>query len=145
MAEKKKVVKKVSKKSPKNKLNDLTGSEWTHFLCSVEVTNFPTSGSESYAHKLRKQHPSPKPPQLMQQIIEFFTKKNQWVLDPFVGVGGTLLGCSLAKRNGVGIDLENNYLKINKDVCKELNLDEQITTKGDSRKIQDIICHHSMF
>jgi len=139
VAEKKKVVKKVSKKSPKNKLNDLTGSEWTHFLCSVEVTNFPTSGTESYAHKLRKQHPSPKPPQLMQQIIEFFTKKNQWVLDPFVGVGGTLLGCSLAKRNGVGIDLENNYLKIYKDVCKELNLDEQITTKGDSRKIQNTI------
>jgi len=139
VADKKKVEKKVSKKSPKNKLNDLTGSEWTHFLCSVEVTNFPTSGTESYAHKLRKQHPSPKPPQLMQQIIEFFTKKNQWVLDPFVGVGGTLLGCSLAKRNGVGIDLENNYLKIYKDVCKELNLDEQITTKGDSRKIQDTI------
>ena len=77
MAEKKKFVKKVSKKSPKNKLNDLTGSEWTHFLCSVEVTNFPTSGTESYAHKLRKQHPSPKPPQLMKQIIEFFTKQHQ--------------------------------------------------------------------
>ena len=61
--------KSPGKKSPKNKLNDLTGSEWTHFLCSVEVTNFPTSGTESYAHKLRKQHPSPKPPQLMKQII----------------------------------------------------------------------------
>ena len=135
MAEKKQIQKKLfggniakkrGKKSPKNKLNDLTGSEWTHILCSVEVTNYPTSGKEGYAHKLRKQHPSPKPPQLMKQIIEFFTKKNQWVLDPFVGVGGTLFGCSLAKRNGVGIDLENKYLKVYKQVCKELDLNEQM-------------------
>ena len=131
------VVKKRGNKSPNNKLNDLTGSEWTHFLCSVEVTNFPTSGKEGYVHKLRKQHPSPKPPQLMKQIIEFFTKKNQWVLDPFVGVGGTLLGCSLSNRRGVGVDLENNYLKIYQNVCKELAFGEQITTKADSRKIEE--------
>ena len=133
------VVKKRGKKSPKNKLNDLTGSEWTHFLCSVEKTDYPTSGKAGYAHKLRKEHPSPKPPQLMEDIMRFFTKKNQWVLDPFVGVGGTLLGCSLAGRRGIGIELENKYLKIYKKVCDQLALKEQLVASGDSRQIESIL------
>lgn len=125
--------------STKNTLNDLTGSEWIHFLCSVEVTNFPTSGDNSYAHKLRKQHPSPKPPQLMKDIIKFFTKKDQWVLDPFAGVGGTLLGCSLSDRNGLGIELEKKYCDLYKEVCDELDIKKQIIKKGDSRNVEKII------
>jgi DNA modification methylase len=78
-----------------NKLNDLSGGEWTYFLNSVINTRYSTTGKESYAHHIRKIHPSPKPPQLMKQIIEFFTKKNECVLDYFMGVGGTLLGASL--------------------------------------------------
>lgn len=75
----------------KNKLNDLSGSEWTYFLNSVIFTRYVTSGKESYAHNIRKIHPSPKPPQLMRDIIKFFTKENDLVLDYFMGVGGTLL------------------------------------------------------
>ena len=63
---------RIGKFSEKNKLNDLTGSEWTHFLCSVEVTKYSTHGDEGFSHKLRKQHPSPKPPWILKDIIEFF-------------------------------------------------------------------------
>jgi len=91
-----------------NPLNDLSGGEWTFFLNSVISTRYPTSGPESYAHNLRKIHPSPKPPQLMQQIIEFFTKEGDLVFDYFMGVGGTLLGASLANRRAIGIDLSEN-------------------------------------
>lgn len=131
--------KKIGKISEKNTLNDLTGSEWTHFLCSVEVTSYSTRGEEGFSHKLRKQHPSPKPPILMKQIIEFFTKKNQWVLDPFVGVGGTLFGCSLSNRKGVGIDLEKKYQKIYEEVCKVENVESQKFLIGDSRKIDSLL------
>src|SRR6476469_10688846 len=88
--------KDVKPPDPRNRLNDLTGREWVHFLSSVEATAYPTSGPQSYGHKLRRAHPSPKPPQLMRRIIEFFTRRDEWVLDPFMGVGGTLLGCALA-------------------------------------------------
>ena len=37
-------------------------------------------------------------------IINFFTKENEYVLDYFMGVGGTLLGASLSNRNALGID-----------------------------------------
>src|SRR4051794_21042226 len=94
-----------SQKHPRNHLNDLTGREWVHFLSSVEATAYPTKGPNSYGHNLRRIHPSPKPPQLMRSLVEFFTKQGEWVLDPFMGVGGTLLGCSLADRHAVGLDL----------------------------------------
>ena len=64
-----------------NRLNHLSGGEWTYSLTSVINTRYPTSGDESYAHEIRKIHPSPKPPQLMADIIRFFTKPNELVLD----------------------------------------------------------------
>ena len=67
-----------------NKLNDLAGNEWSYFLRSVINTRYPTKGEESYAHHIRKIHPSPKPPQLMRDIIKFFTKENEHILDYFM-------------------------------------------------------------
>jgi len=127
---------RIGKFSPKNKLNDLTGSEWVFFLKSVVTTAYSTRGAESYSHNLRKKHPSPKPPQLMKNIIEFFTKENQWILDPFAGVGGTLLGASLSNRKGLGIELNPEYISIYKQVCKNENLKEHFMIKGDSRQIE---------
>jgi DNA modification methylase len=115
-----------------NPLNDLSGGEWTFFLNSVISTRYPTSGPESYAHHLRKIHPSPKPPQLMRNIIEFFTKENEIVLDYFMGVGGTLLGASLANRRAIGIDLSEEYIKVYKQASSELGLEIQETIVGDS-------------
>lgn len=106
-----------------NKLNDMTGKEWTFFINSVFFTRFPTNGVESYAHEIRKVHPSPKPPQLMRDLIEFFTKENEIVLDTFMGVGGTLLGASLCNRKAIGIDLNKEYIKTYKKAAKQLNLD----------------------
>ena len=63
----------------KNKVNDLSGGEWTFFLNSVINTRYSTNGEEGYAHHIRKIHPSPKPPQLMKSIIEFFTKENDLI------------------------------------------------------------------
>ena len=146
----------------RNPLNDLTGREWTHFINSVLETDFAsnedelelwkflqdsviptyytTNGNDSIGHKLRKIHPSPKPPTLMKTIINFFTKADGWVLDPFVGVGGTLLGASLCEptRNAVGIDLSQEYLDVYKKVVEQENLKEQIAIKDDAHNLSKI-------
>lgn len=129
----------------RNKLNNLSGSEWVFFLNSVEVTNYPVKGRESYLHELRKQHPSPKPPQLMKKIIEFFSKEGDWILDPFMGVGGTLIGASLAKRNAVGIEINPKYIEIYNKVCKKLNIKRQITLNEDARNIPQIFKNFENF
>lgn len=119
----------------KNKLNDLSGGQWTYFLNSVVNTRFPTNGDEAFAHHIRKIHPSPKPPQLMREIIEFFTKENELILDYFMGVGGSLLGASLVNRRALGIDLNSKYLEAYKNATKELGLNEQTVILGDSIKL----------
>jgi len=116
----------------KNKLNDLPGGQWTYFLNSVVNTRFPSNGKEAFAYHIRKIHPSPKPPQLMREIIEFFTKENELVLDYFMGVGGSLLGASLVNRRALGIDLNQAYLAAYKKASQELGLNEQTVLLGDS-------------
>ncbi len=127
----------IDRPHPRNRLNDLSGREWVHFLSSVEPTAFPTTGPHSYGHNLRRVHPSPKPPQLMRRIVEFFTKKGEWVLDPFMGVGGTLLGCSLAGRNAVGVDLSPDYVDIYYQVSRQEGIAPQTAIVGDARHMLD--------
>lgn len=120
----------------RNKLNDLTGREWTFFLNSVLVQAYPPTIKEGVGFDLRKIHPSPKPPQLMKELISFFTKRDQWILDPFVGVGGSLLGGALCDgpRHGVGIDLNAQYLEAYKQVCEQDNLTTGLTIHGDAEE-----------
>lgn len=123
-----------SQPDPRNRLNDLTGREWVYALRSVIATRYPTTGPEAYAHQLRRAHPSPKPPQLMAELLRFFTRRGGRVLDPFAGVGGTLLGCALEGRQGVGIELAPQYAAIYRDVCAELGFEPMPVLIGDARQ-----------
>ena len=131
--------------NPQNKLNDLSGSEWIFFLNSVEVTHYSTKGADGFAHHLRGKHPSPKPPQLMKKFVDFFTKEGQVVFDPFMGVGGTLIACSLSNRKGVGIDLSKNYIDLYKKVCKELGVVEQTAIVGNSLELDKLLPKNTKF
>ena len=85
-------------KHPRNQLNELTGQEWVYFTRSVLTTTY----AFAYGHQLRKAHGANKPPELMKEFIEFFTRADEVVLDPFAGVGGTLIGASIAIRAAPG-------------------------------------------
>jgi DNA modification methylase len=129
----------AGRQDPRNMLNDLSGAEWVFFLNSVEATAYPTRGPGSFAHDLRKIHPSPKPPQLMSKIIQFFSKKGGWVLDPFMGVGGTLLGAALCERHAAGIDLDERYIEAYTQVCTREHLAPQVTIHGDARAVAALV------
>ena len=118
----------------RNPLNELTGKEWVFFLNSVWIKAYPPV-ADRCGFDLRKIHPCPKPPLLMRDIIQFFTKRDQWILDPFAGVGGTLLGASLCEpgRNAVGIDLNAQYVAAYKHVFKSESLKAQRMLCGDSK------------
>lgn len=114
-----------------NHLNDMTGREWTFFINSVFSTHYPTSGKEAYAHHIRKIHPTPKPPQLMRDLIRFFSKERELVFDPFMGVGGTLLGAALCGRAAAGIDLNPKYIEAYHAAAAELALEDFPAEQGD--------------
>ncbi|MEK4650521.1 MULTISPECIES: DNA methyltransferase [unclassified Niallia] len=128
---------------PRNKLNDLTGTQW---MPETKSYLFQKGLGASHPHaQIEKQHPAPFSFQDIQRLIEFFTKKGDIVLDPFLGVGSTLKAAALCDRNGIGIELSpkwselarkrldievgegtsNKYTIINGDSCVELKLLER--------------------
>ncbi|MFX1298564.1 MAG: DNA methyltransferase [Promethearchaeota archaeon] len=112
---------------PKNKLNELKGNEWLYFTKTVLRTSYPSE----YGHKLRKNHYANKPPQLMEYLIEFFTKSRETILDPFAGVGGTLIGASLCTRKAVGIEINQEWVDIYSKVCDLHGIKKQKMILGD--------------
>ena len=116
---------------PRNTLNDLTAREWTYFTRSVWQTSY---GAE-YGHARRKAHSANKPPRLCRELIEFFTKRGMRVLDPFAGVGGTLLGAGLSGRAAVGIEIEPRWVEIYRQVCAEEGIPPQEVIVDDCRTV----------
>jgi DNA modification methylase len=113
---------------PKNALNELTGEQWLFFTRSVIQTAYP----HELAHDLRKAHGANKPPQLMRALIEFFTKSGERVLDPFAGVGGTLIGAALAGRHATGIEINPRWAEVYAKVCEREGIEEQELVVGDA-------------
>jgi DNA modification methylase len=95
-----------------NALNDLTGREWLYWTSTVYETSFPPDAT----HRHRKQHGAMKPPELMAEIISFFTKPGERVLDPFAGVGGTLLGAALTGRRSLGLEIHPRWIEVYRDM-----------------------------
>jgi DNA modification methylase len=121
----------------KNTLNDMGGDRFLYFTKSVLNTAYPSI----YSHNLRKKHGANKPPQLMALLIEFFTKTGMFVLDPFAGVGGTLIGASIATpgpRTCVGIEISQEWTDIYARVLVENpDLLPQTMIRGDCISVMD--------
>ena len=117
--------------SEKNRINNLTGKEWQYWSKSVINKQYPID----LQHELRSKHGAQKPPKLCADLIKVFTKEGQSVLDPFMGVGGTLLGASLCNRTATGIEKNNRWIKIYLKVCELEHIKKQRAIYGDSKKV----------
>ena len=76
-----------------------------------------TKKSEKWAGK----HPTQKPEYLLERIILASTREGDYILDPFVGSGTTGVVAKRLGRRFIGIDSEEDYLKIAK-----LRLDNEV-------------------
>lgn len=103
-----------------NSLNDLNGSQWLYWTDTIYITNSPPDPT----HRLRKQHGAMKPPDVMADIIRFFTKQGELVVDPFAGVGGTLLGADLALRRSLGFELNPRWVDIFHSIQQDFVIQE---------------------
>lgn len=77
-------------------------------------------------------------PQIPRQMMLRYTKQGEWVLDPFLGSGTTLIECRRLGRNGIGIELNPEVAEKAKDIIdKEPNRHNVITEIiiGDSTQL----------
>jgi DNA modification methylase len=86
----------------------------------------------SFSHSLRKNHGGIKPPELLIELISAYGSNSKNVIDPFAGVGSTLIAASLLKKSCTGIDINQEWQYIYYQVCKENNVNIQNFVIGDS-------------
>lgn len=77
-------------------------------------------------------------PQIPNQFLRRYTKQGEWVLDTFLGSGTTLIECKRLGRNGIGVELQPEIVKLaQQNVRNEqnpLNIRTEIIN-GDSTEI----------
>lgn len=94
-------------KCPPNKLNCLTPKEW--IKSQVAIWEF---FYEKRDIREKNIHPAVFPIALPKKCIEIFTHEGELVVDPFVGIGSTLIAARDLNRNCVGFDINEKYIEI---------------------------------
>jgi len=57
-------------------------------------------------------HPTQKPILLLEDLIKTFSNENDLVVDLTMGSGSTMVACQNTNRNGIGIEMDDNYFDI---------------------------------
>ena len=71
-------------------------------------------------HIEKTNHPCQFPVELVERCVLALTKDNDRVLDPYCGVGSTLLGALKHGRRAIGIDLEKEYVTLSQERIYQL-------------------------
>ncbi|HEY6951624.1 MAG TPA: DNA methyltransferase, partial [Bacteroidota bacterium] len=77
-------------------------------------------------------------PQIPHQLMTRYTKKGEWVFDPFAGSGTTLLECQRLKRNALGIELNRAVAKRTRHALNHNTVRSDTTAEievGDSTRL----------
>lgn len=120
--------------SERQTLNDLNGKEWVKSTKSWFIIN-PRSRS-----KRQLQHPAKYPEELVQRFVRFFTNRNDWILDPFAGVGSTLIASKELQRHSVGIELKSDYVETARRYLEQMGDDVRSEIiLGDARHTADLL------
>ena len=77
--------------------------------CPLSVLRF------SGEHNRGKQHPTQKPTDLLEWLINTYTNECETVLDNSMGSGSTGVACVNTNRNFIGIELDEGYFNIAKE------------------------------
>lgn len=74
-------------------------------------------------HKEKTIHPCQYPVELVERCILALTNEGDWVLDPYAGVGSTLIASLKNFRNCVGIEKYKKYIKLGEKRIEDFKLD----------------------
>lgn len=70
-------------------------------------------------HPEKTDHPCQFPVELVERCVLSMTNEGDWVLDPFAGVGSTLIAAAKHHRRAVGIDRDQAYCEVAKERLAE--------------------------
>lgn len=118
---------------PSNHINCLTPKEWARNMVGIWEFYY-----EKRDIRDKNVHPAVFPIALPAKCIKLFTHEGELVLDPFVGIGSTLVAAKDLNRNAIGFDLKQEYIDFAKErlaQSSQLNSTQQILVKDDAHNI----------
>lgn len=84
--------------------NDLDGASWIRYSISI------WSDLRKTTEEISLKHPAMFPMALPERLIQCFTtSQDKIILDPFAGIGSTVLAAHKLGRTGIGIELSEEY------------------------------------
>ena len=96
---------KRKRPAPSKIANDLDGKSWLRN--SISIWSNISKTPEEAALK----HPAMFPTQLVSRLVESFTNSDQtMILDPFSGIGSTVLVAEMMGKIGIGLDISAEYI-----------------------------------
>ena len=102
---------KNEKKKPQKQANELDGKTWLRYSVSVWGDIRKTK------EEIELKHPAMFPGMLAKRLIECFTPPEaSLILDPFAGIGSTLLAAKELGKDAIGLEILQNLRKLLKDV-----------------------------
>lgn len=116
---------------PDNHINCLSAKDWVRNQVAIWEFYY-----EKRDIRDKDIHPAVFPIGLPKKCIELFTHKGELVLDPFLGIGTTLLAARDTGRNAVGFDLNKKYIDFAEKRLSQSQLELNV---GDDTK-QIAIC-----
>ena len=107
---------------PGKSFNGMTAHEWTQASRSVWTAKDVSSPRKSY----HREHGATFPVALAEAAIQRYTAPGDMVLDPFVGVGDTLIACRNLARRGIGFEIYERFCSIIQDILSQSTLTPNI-------------------
>ncbi len=71
-------------------------------------------------HPEKTEHPCQFPVELVERCVLALTNEDSWILDPFAGVGSSLIAATKNNRNAIGVDKEEKYCKVARQRIQQL-------------------------
>lgn len=120
-----------------NHINCLTPKEWVK--SQVGIWEFAYEKRDTRDKSI---HPAVFPIGLPKKVIQLFTHEGELVLDPFAGIGTTLVAAQDTNRNAVGFDIKKEYIDYTKKRLLQSRIPsftgekpQQLTINADARDI----------
>ncbi len=87
---------------------------------------YPTNVLHMATECYNRNHSATFPASLPEWFIKLFTEEDDWILDPFMGSGTTLQVAQKMGRNAIGIDIDEQYIKMAKNIIEKNGMQRKL-------------------